>query len=267
METRRTRLLPALLDLVLPVFCAGCGRAGAAVCGGCRTELVRGVCLWQPTPPPAGLPVCARAAPYDGVARSVLLAYKERDRADLATALGVAVAAAVQCLLHEVAELDGQRVLLAPTPASPAALRRRGRDHVLAVSRRAAGELRARGVAASVLPVLLAARSPLDQSDLDAAGRAANVRGAYRARPAPRHRASEPVVVVDDIITTGSTAAECARALRTAGWPVGGVAVAAAAALRRPVPAGVSPVSAGSRAGRAEPGPRAWALPPEEPGG
>jgi ComF family protein len=52
------------------------------------------------------------------------------------------------------------------------------------------------------------------QSDLGAAERRANVRGAFVADTAV---AGCHVVVVDDVLTTGATAAECARALRAAG--------------------------------------------------
>jgi ComF family protein len=57
-------------------------------------------------------------------------------------------------------------------------------------------------------------RTTAAQTDLTAAERRANVAGAFTASPAVQGR---HVVIVDDVVTTGATIGECARALRAAG--------------------------------------------------
>jgi ComF family protein len=59
-------------------------------------------------------------------------------------------------------------------------------------------------------------RATPDQKGQSAADRRANVKGAFQARP---HAAlvGKKVLLVDDVMTTGSTANEAARALRQAG--------------------------------------------------
>jgi predicted amidophosphoribosyltransferase len=64
------------------------------------------------------------------------------------------------------------------------------------------------------------ARPTRPQSELAADERRRNVRGAFRAAPAVDGR---HVLVIDDVLTTGATAAECARALRAAGARIVGV--------------------------------------------
>jgi ComF family protein len=77
---------------------------------------------------------------------------------------------------------------------------------------------------------LVRVRDTRSQTNLDRAARRRNLRGAFRVRPDLR---PPPLVwLVDDVVTTGSTVAEAARALRRAGTK----SVTALCAARTPGP-------------------------------
>jgi ComF family protein len=59
-------------------------------------------------------------------------------------------------------------------------------------------------------------RSTAMQTSLTPTARHENVRGAFRARPDPQFRGSV-VLLIDDVLTTGATASEAAKALKRAG--------------------------------------------------
>ncbi|TDQ51963.1 ComF family protein [Actinorugispora endophytica] len=211
----------ALLDLVLAQRCAGCGGAGAAVCAECSDVLDRRP---RRCAPRRGCPPVWAAWPYAGRGREVLLAFKDGGRRALAERLSHALAGAVRA-----AARGSGGVLLVPVPARPSSARRRGYDPVLSLAVAAAVRLREQAVEARVEPVLRYARGTRDQVGLDAAARRANLEGAMRARPraGPPRRDGRGVVVVDDVLTTGSTLAEAVRALGEAGVRAAGAAVLA----------------------------------------
>lgn len=231
----------SLLDLLLPGSCYGCGRAGGAVCPACRPALAGPARPADPSPRPAGLPAVYAAATYADTARRLVLSYKERGALELTAPLGVAMARAVaRAVLSAVAagRVDGGPVLLVPVPASRAAWRERGFDHVARLARTAVPELTAAGLPTDVAPLLRHARRVVDQAGLGAAQRRANMAAAFAVRPRAVARLVERppplVLLVDDIVTTGSTLAEAAAMLAAAGVPVYAAAVVAATPRRRP---------------------------------
>ncbi|HVX47226.1 MAG TPA: ComF family protein [Mycobacteriales bacterium] len=218
-------MLSEALDLVFPVFCVGCGQPGTAFCPSC-SRAVQEPAEHSPSPRPPGLPLLVTAGRYEGAVRSALLAYKERGRRELVHPLGIALAHAVWFVLHAVGA--GSPVTLVPVSSRRSLARARGGDHMVRMSRRAVLALRDSGIDARVESVLRVMSSARDSVGLTAAERAGNMQGAMTARPL---RAPPPAVVVDDLVTTGATAREACRALRSVG--VEPIAVAAVAGTIR----------------------------------
>ncbi|MFH9013676.1 ComF family protein [Streptomyces sp. NPDC017943] len=221
-----------LSELVLPGECGGCGAPRAVLCGPCRAVLGRtGACRVRPDPEPPGLPEVHAAAPYEDEVRAALLAHKERGALALAGPLGVALAGAVRAGLGGLSDGaaarplptagrgvgSGAPVLLVPVPSGRRAVRARGHDPARRIALAAAGELRRCRVAARVLAVLRQRRAVADQSVLNSRQRTENLAGALAVVPAGAGLLSGGrVVLVDDLMTTGASLAEAARALRAA---------------------------------------------------
>jgi predicted amidophosphoribosyltransferase len=202
-----------LVDLVFPHRCPGCGRPGVRLCADCAGT--GEPCLERYV---RGLTVVASGDYAEGL-RAAVIAYKERNRRDLAAPLGALLARAV-------GELPDGFAVLVPVPSTRAAARRRGGDHLARLAFVAGRQVRRASD-----PALRLQRAVRDSAGLVAAERMANLQGAMVARPA---LTGASAILVDDVLTTGASLREAARALRAAGWTVTGAAVIAATPRRIP---------------------------------
>jgi predicted amidophosphoribosyltransferase len=161
--------------------------------------------------------------------RRLIIAHKERGALGLTPFLAGRLAAAVGTIAA-AAGTGSRPIVLVPVPSARSAVRRRGFDATWAMAAGAARRFRGdRDVRAGRLLTQL--RPVRDQAGLGAAEREANLRGGFRATKAAPDAAL--VIIIDDVVTTGASLTEAARALRGAGVPVLAAATIAATERRR----------------------------------
>lgn len=207
------RIVSVALDLVAaflaPPRCAACDVAvtGTAVfCAACASTVQRAE--------EAGSDGAIAAFVYGGAIADAITRFKYGARPDLARPLCDLLWRAITP--HAV-RLSASVVV--PVPLHPARLAERGFNQSALLAR-----LVARRLGAPCLPLALArVRDTPRQASLGRADRLSNVSGAFVARQ-PGGLAGRPVLLVDDVSTTGATLAACARAALEAG--AGGIRTA-----------------------------------------
>lgn len=201
-QTFSPRLRDRLLSLFFPSRCLICGkvvRADELFCPACRERL--------PAKPrqriftlPREFSVSA-PLPYAGGFRRTLHALKFDGQKGRGEAIGR--------LMASVFEAAPEAQLVAWVPMTPQKELERGYNQSKVLAKAVA-----RALKLPALPVLKKVRETATQHELSREERIHNVKAAYRADPRAN---GKTILLVDDIVTTGSTICECAKALYDAG--------------------------------------------------
>lgn len=202
--------LSLLLELLFPPRCVFCQKLVRSsredICPACQQKLpwITGPAAEQR---PEFISLCVSPLWYQEQVRESFHRYKFKGSRGYAGVYGRLVG---QCVRDH---LSGRYDLITWVPLSPERLRRRGYDQAMLLAEAAALELS--DVAVETLQKV---RNPSPQSGLggDSGARRANVLGAYRVVD-PELVEGQRLLLIDDVVTTGSTLSECARVLRTAG--------------------------------------------------
>ena len=203
-------LFDQLLDLLLPCRCVICRSTGLALCQNCSSQLT----------PSARAVTCFElhgwAASDYGTSEKILIkAFKEDGITALGPILARLMKPAFQCLLDEVpTQIDD--AWLVPAPSSQANFRQRGYLPSLILARQLN---RTTGSSLRVKAALRFGRSVADQSGLSVEQRSSNLVGSMVASTSVSGRR---VILIDDVVTTGATLVEAARAIAEAGGEVVG---------------------------------------------
>ena len=233
LQVRLKRLGRVVVDGILPPRCLACGESvdePDALCGRCWAGMAFFAPPWcaqcgLPFPHPLGEGAlcgdCARERPlwdraravlrYDNNSRPLVLSLKHGDRTHMAGAFG-------RWMHRAGAEVLDGADLLVPVPLHWTRLfqRRFNQSALLAHSIRKAG-------GPPVAPDwLVRRRRTPSQGHLGPLARERNVRGAFTLREGRSVRGRR-VVIIDDVLTTGATVAECARVLKRGGAEFVGV--------------------------------------------
>ncbi len=219
-EGEAGRRLGPCLDLLLPPRCAACERhSPTALCVACLARLPR-LASHEPRGVPEPLAACVAEAAYEGDALAWIQRFKypQPGFAGLDPAPGAVVSLLARRAARRLLAAPGRApcwggtdgpAVVVPIPGTRGRVRARGFDPAGVVAREVASEL--------ALPyprsLLVRARDTRSQTGLGRRARRLNVAGAFRTAASPPAR----VVLVDDVVTTGSTLAEAARTLRRAG--------------------------------------------------
>lgn len=214
---RRDSLLGMMRDALFPRGCAGCDRPDEVLCGDCRSLFAN----WRSRELVAhGTAQTWSASTYRGVVRHAILAWKDHDDTELDTVFGEVMTSLLEHSAISVSCRQQTAVLVVPVPSSRTSIRRRGRRHIDPLAKAVANALCGHGLDAKPYRALTSIASGGRSVQQASSAQRAQRIGGRIALGSDAVMQGQQVVLVDDIITTGSTLRQCAQTCRQGGAEV-----------------------------------------------
>lgn len=205
-----------MLDALLPRGCAGCDRPDAVLCSECQGLFS---CILRRELRGSVMGCSYDCGAYQGVVRQAILVWKDHGDEQCTEPFARMLAELTVFALGGTLAY-GRKILIVPAPSSVRSVRRRGRWHMLQLARQLARLLRGNGINAQAAPVLtMHAVAGKSVEMLGSSQRASRIGGHVTVRRS-RDINGALAIVIDDIITTGSTMRQCVGALRAGGATV-----------------------------------------------
>ena len=205
-----------LSQLIFPSRCFGCRVLGPSICSACRSD-------WHPHYYKTKFDALTvhSALLYTPTASKIILAAKE-------SSLKGADELIIEAIIHALNKAIPDTTLfrLVPVPSSKASQRRRGRSFLVDLVSQISQQT---GI--PMVDCLQLSRRVLDQSGLHRDERATNLAGAFTLSSCIRG----DLLLVDDVVTTGATLREAARAVNSQGFQAVGSVTAITACVAQPL--------------------------------
>ncbi len=192
-------LIHELSQLIFPQRCIGCMQLGPTICSQCRLS-------WHPHIYRTHVDslLVTSSILYSPIAARILVAAKESNQ----RSADILIIDAIRHIL-ENNKGDAANLTFIPMPSSKNAMRKRGRNFM---------EFVCEELDISYSNILFHQRRVQDQSGLNAQERRLNLVGAFALEKSVRIYGD--IVLIDDVVTTGSTLREARRALSAGGLQV-----------------------------------------------
>ena len=210
-----------LVNLVYPPKCLLCDKKteNDSLCQSCKKS-------WKPCPynlKDFNFPTYA-SIPYNRVAMKIVLLAKEEGNRSAQELLATAIKTSIARIISS----SGKGISLVPIPTSWKPYRRRGLNPILELALRTCHQMKSSNQEINIAQILEVRKSLQDQTGLNNLERLRNLAGAFQVKSQIDRDSyeSRPLIVIDDVVASGSTLREAVRALKERNLTVIGAASA-----------------------------------------
>lgn len=207
------KILTFLLNILFPICCVSCGKEGKYLCGYCNRRIMER-CNKYRISAKAGIYFDGTFSAFEYNKKSVILKLiellKYRFSEEIAEILSGILCAHFADVFAEIKESSNWTITFVPIYKKRFLWRGFNQAELIA-------KIVARENDVPMQKYLIKRKNTSTQVGLDSIGRIINLRNAFVISQKFRNNISKNVILIDDVMTTGATINECAKALKTAG--------------------------------------------------